>query len=88
MLILVSFMLMLRVRLERNAILVLKVGDVCIEGVFNIRQEFVNHFTEIFKEHGVDKPSMYGVVSRSLSIYDNLSLSALFSLREFDVVVA
>lgn len=80
MLILVSFMLMLRVRLERNVILVLKVGDVCIERVFNIRQEFVNHFTETFKEHGVDKPSMYGVVFRSLSIYDNLSLSAPFSL--------
>lgn len=37
-------------RSRRNVILALKVIEVWIEGVFDIRHEVVNHFNEIFKE--------------------------------------
>lgn len=72
----------------RNTILTLKVGEVQIEGVSDIRQQVVNHFIEIFREPNVDRPRLDGVVFHSLSDNDNLSLSAPFSFHELDVSVS
>lgn len=73
---------------KRNAILALHADEVWIQGFFDIRQEVLNHFTEIFKEFDVNRPHLDGVVSPSLSDDDNFSLFIPFSFQELDVAVS
>lgn len=40
----------------------LRVGEDLIEEMFEIRQEVVKHFTDIYKESNVGKPRLEGVV--------------------------
>lgn len=61
------FHVFVKSRTRRNVILSLKVKEIWIEGMSDIRQEAVNHFIEIFKEPNVNRPHLNGVVFRSLS---------------------
>ncbi|CAL5208786.1 unnamed protein product [Lathyrus oleraceus] len=63
----------------RNTILELKFGEDWIEGVSEIRQEVVNHFTRIFKEPNFERHRPDGIVFYSLSVEDILCLLAPFS---------
>lgn len=72
----------------RNVILELKVGEVWIEGIFEIMHYVVKIFTEIFRESYVNKPRLDGIVCRFLSVDDNMSLSTLFSSQELDVGIS
>lgn len=73
---------------RRNAILAMHANEVWIQGVFDIRREVLNNFTEIFKELDVDRPHLDGVVFPSLSDDDNFSLFVPFSFQELDVAVS
>lgn len=56
---------------KKNVILVLKVGEVWIEGVYDIWLEVVNHFTKIFIEPNVDRPYQECIFFYSLSDDDH-----------------
>lgn len=75
-------------RSRRNVILALKVGDVWLEGVYEIRQVVVDHFTIHFREPFVERLRLDGVSFRSISVEDNVILTAHFLLSKIDRAVA
>lgn len=74
--------------IRRNTILAFKVGEVWIEWVSDIRQEVVNHFTNIFRESNMDRPRLDDFIFCTLLINGKLSLSGPFSLQELDRAVS
>lgn len=77
------FHVSIKSRSRRNSILATKVLDVV-----DIRREVVKYFYERVKEKREDRPRLYEVPFRSLSVEDNLDLSSCFCPDELDEVVA
>lgn len=72
----------------RNPILELKVGDVYIEAVSDIRHQVMNHFIEILRESTVNRPCLDDIVFHSLSVDDNMPLLVILSSQELDVAIS
>lgn len=72
----------------RNPILALKVGDVYIEAISDIRHQVMNHFIEILREPTVNRPCLDDIIFHYLSVDDNMSLSIMFSSQELDVAIS
>lgn len=77
------FHVFIKSRSQRNSILAIKVVDVV-----DIRREVVKYFYERVKEKPEDRPRLYEVSFRSLSVVDNLDLSSCFCPNELGEVVA
>lgn len=65
-----------------NAISVVSVNCVNIEGVHNIRAAVFNHFSSHYKSSGTSRPSVDGLRFRQLSYIEAGSLTKPFTLDE------
>jgi hypothetical protein len=74
-------------RSKRNSIVALKDGDVWLESPSQIRDLVVNYFSNHFMAKSSIRPNLDGVNFPSLSLEDNIALTAPFSLDEIHVVV-
>lgn len=65
-----------------NAIQLIQVNNVQVEGVHNIREADLTHFTSHFKVIDVDRPRLEEMDFRKLFIQEATSLTCPFSLEE------
>jgi len=69
-------------RRRHNAISVVSVNGVNIEGVQNIREAVFNHFSSHYKSNGTFRPSIDGLHFRQLSYTEAGSLTKSFTMEE------
>ncbi|MCI59549.1 cysteine-rich receptor-like protein kinase, partial [Trifolium medium] len=69
-------------RRSRNAVSVIQVDGVTLEGVISIRQAVVSHFASHFKATNMDRPGVDNLQFRRLNQLESGSLTKPFSEAE------
>jgi hypothetical protein len=69
-------------RRRRNQLVALKEGDNWIQGVSEIKAFVKNFFADNFGERWEDRPNLNGIHFQSLSIDENIMLTAPFTIEE------